>query len=151
MDSIANLILMILAFLVIIIFVGALYAFFYAIFQFIFSAGDPEKIKKAWNSIRYMILGIVFTLVILFFFPIILKKAKIPGHEFYTANNIFAKVSQITGWFINLWKDAVKTYENGGSLGEWGILVPDSSTNDTNNNGNNDIPPAKEDYNDLEL
>jgi len=56
MNNVAQLVLVSLALLVIIIFIGALYAFFYAIFQFIFSAGDPEKIKKARNSIRYMIL-----------------------------------------------------------------------------------------------
>jgi ABC-type Fe3+ transport system permease subunit len=97
MESIATMILTILALLVIIIFVGSIYAFFYAIVTFIFSAGDPEKIKKAWNSIRYMILGVVMTLIVLFMFPIILKKAKVPGYEFYTASNIFSQVSFITG------------------------------------------------------
>ena len=98
-----------------------------------------------------MILGIVFTLVILFFFPIILKKAKIPWYKFYTANNIFAKVSQITWWFINLWKDAITTYQHGGSIGEGGILIPDSSADNTSDDENNDIPPVWDDYSDLEL
>lgn len=155
MDSIPKVILTVLALLVIIIFVGALYAFFYAIFQFIFSAGDPEKIKKAWNSIRYMILGIILTLIVLFFFPIILKKAKIPGNEYYTANNIFAQVSKITGWFVNLWKDAVTTYQNGWSIGEWWILIPKENTStkdsDTNNTDETKNSPPLDNYDNLEL
>jgi len=70
-----EILLSLLAIVIILIFVGSLYAFFYAIFLFIFSSGDAEKIKKAWNSIRYMILGIVLTIAILFLFPVVLSKA----------------------------------------------------------------------------
>lgn len=148
MDSIANMILTILSLLVILIFIGSIYAFFYAIITFIFSAGDPDKIKKAWNSIRYMILGIVMTLTVLFLFPLILKKVKIPGYEYYTANNIFSQVSAITWGLLNLWKEAADQYQ------QWTINPGGAVSNPWANNENNptDTPlPTDDDYAELEL
>ena len=119
MLSVASLILTILALLVLIIFIGSLYAFFYAIFQFIFSSGDADKVKSWWNSIRYMALGIMFTLTILFVFPILLKKASVPGYQYYTASNIFARVGKITGGLLSLGQEAFDTYSDGAVLREW--------------------------------
>ena len=67
-DSIQNLILTILAVVIIIVAVWSIYAFIRAIFLFIFSQWKEEKIKKAWNSIRYMIMGIFLSVFILFMF-----------------------------------------------------------------------------------
>lgn len=110
MDNIGEIVLYILALLVLIIFIGSLYAFFYAIITFIFSAWDAEKIKKAWNSIRYMILWIVLTLFVLFLFPVILKRSKVPWYDMYSASNIFEKVSKITWWLLDLGWEAISTY-----------------------------------------
>jgi cbb3-type cytochrome oxidase subunit 3 len=44
---------MVLASLVLLVFIGVVYAILYAVIMFIFSGGNEEKIKKAWNSIRY--------------------------------------------------------------------------------------------------
>ena len=55
-DTVSNIILFVLAALVILIVVGCIFSFIRAIFFFIFSQGKDEKIKKAWNSVRYMII-----------------------------------------------------------------------------------------------
>jgi hypothetical protein len=60
-----------------------------------------------------MIMGIIMTLLVLFFFPIILSRAKVPGHEMYNANNIFAQVSKISGGLLNLGKEAANNYQEG--------------------------------------
>ena len=90
-----NTILVIMAIVVIALFLGALYAFLVAIFQFIFSKWDWEKIKKAWNNIRYMILWIILSFLLLFIFPIVFQRLEVPGHEAYNAQNIFNKASEI--------------------------------------------------------
>ena len=73
-SSIEDIILTILAVLVILILIGTIYSIIRAIIQFIFSNGDSEKIKKAWNGIRYTIIGMIITILLLFFFPIIFSK-----------------------------------------------------------------------------
>ena len=90
-----NVFLTILALIIIIIFWGAIYAFIYAIFLLIFSKWDENKIKKAWNSIRYAIIWIFLAVFLLFVFPIIFQKLQIPGYKVYTAKNIFKRSSTI--------------------------------------------------------
>jgi len=90
-----NLILNLLAILIIIIFWWALYAFVSAIFLFIFSKWNKEKIEKAINSLRYMLLWIFLSLFLLFGFPLIAKKIQIPWYEVYTAKNIFNRASTL--------------------------------------------------------
>ena len=51
-----SIVLTVLAVLILAVSLGCLYAFVRAIIGFIFSHGDAEKIKKAWSSIRFMIL-----------------------------------------------------------------------------------------------
>lgn len=94
-NSIENIILTILALVVIIIFGWAIYAFILSIFQFIFSKWDPEKVKKAWNNIRYMILGVIFAIFLLLVFPILFQRLKITWYKVYTAQNIFKKASDL--------------------------------------------------------
>ncbi|UFX83088.1 chloride channel protein [Candidatus Absconditicoccus praedator] len=99
--TIEEFVLLILAVVVIVIFGGAIAAFFIAIFQFIFSKGDSEKIKKAWNTIRYMLLGIILTILLLFIFPVVFERLEIPGHEQYTAQNIFEKAGELVQHLIS--------------------------------------------------
>ncbi|HRU49969.1 MAG TPA: hypothetical protein P5155_00535 [Candidatus Absconditabacterales bacterium] len=106
-DSIQNLILTILAVVIIIVAVGSIYAFIRAIFLFIFSQGKEEKIKKAWNSIRYMIMGIFLSVFILFMFPLVFKRVGVDNHEEYSAKNIFNKAGTIINKTFKL-KDIVK-------------------------------------------
>lgn len=112
LDSIQWFVLTILAFLVIIIFWGSLYAFFFAVFQFVFSSWDTEKIKKAWNSIRFMILWIFMTLIFLFIFPIIFRRLEVPWYEAYTARNIFQRSTDLIQAFFLFGWEAVQEYQS---------------------------------------
>lgn len=85
----------IIAILVIIIFLWAIYTFFVAIFQFIFSKWEQEKVKKARDNIRYMILWILLSIALLFLFPYVAKKLELPWYERFTASNIFDRASSI--------------------------------------------------------
>lgn len=106
-SSIQNLILIILALVIISISAWSIYAFIRAIFLFIFSQGKEEKIKKAWNSIRFMIMGIFFTVFLLFMFPTIFKRMWLENHEEYSAKNIFNKAWELINKTLQL-KDIVK-------------------------------------------
>jgi hypothetical protein len=117
--TIESVILYILAILIIIIFLWAIYSFFIAIFQFIFSKWDAEKVKKAWNNIRYMILWIILTILLLFIFPYIMKKLEISWYKNYNAKNIFKKVWEI----FNIMKS-----DKSSVWWSW-IEIPDNSNN----------------------
>ena len=67
--------------LVLVICWGCIYAFFRAIFFFIFSKGDEKQIKAAWDSIRYMILGMFLTVMLIFVSPSLLKFMHLQGAE----------------------------------------------------------------------
>ena len=108
-----KLILIVLAILVLIIFVGSLYAFFYAIFLFVFSAGDPDKIKTAWNSIRYMLMGIILTIFLLFIFPVIFKRVWVENAEQFEASSIFNMATQIVNYLFTFGKESIELYQAG--------------------------------------
>lgn len=112
-----HLILILLAIVVLIIFGGSIYAFLYAIFLFVFSAGDAEKIKQAWNSIRYMILGIVMTIFLLFIFPVIFKRVGLSSADKFTAQSIFNMSIQLVEYVFTFWKESIKTYQEWWSIG----------------------------------
>ena len=88
-------VLTILAVIVLAVGVWAIYAFIRAIYLFIFSHWDAETIKKAYSSIRYMILWIVLTVILLFVFPLIFKWTHFPDAEEYTAKNIFNRAWEV--------------------------------------------------------
>ncbi len=94
-SSIQNAILIILALVIIAISAWSIYAFIRAIFLFIFSQWKEEKIKKAWNSIRYMIMWIFLTVFLLFFFPLVFKRMWLDDYEDYSAKNIFNKAGDM--------------------------------------------------------
>lgn len=106
-STVENIILTILAVIVIMISIWAMYAFFRAIFLFIFSGGDDEKIKSAWSSIRFMIIWLTLTILILFLFPFVLQWMKLPNSDTFNANNIFAKAWEIIEWTFSF-KDVVQ-------------------------------------------
>jgi len=85
----ANVILNILAILVLLVFAGVLYAIIYSIVMFVFSGGNEERIKKAWNSIRYALLWFILTLIILFAVPWFLRAIHVPWYRQYTSENVF--------------------------------------------------------------
>ena len=118
-----QLVLILLATLILIIFGWSIYAFFYAIFLFVFSAGDAEKIKNARNSIRYMILWVIFTLALLFVFPVIFKKVGLMNAEMFEASNIFWMAVDIVNYLFSFWKEALTIY----NWGEWSLPLPPAS------------------------
>jgi len=56
LNSPADIILFILAIVVLLVFIGCIYAFFAAVWHFIRSKGEEKEVKAAWNSIRYMVI-----------------------------------------------------------------------------------------------
>lgn len=106
-DSIQEVILIILAIVVIAISIWSIYAFIRAILLFIFSQWQEEKIKKARNSIRYMIIGIFLTVFLLFFFPLIFKRIGLENYENYSAKNIFNKAWKLLEKTLQI-KDIIK-------------------------------------------
>ncbi|PZM86909.1 MAG: hypothetical protein DLD55_04165 [candidate division SR1 bacterium] len=98
---------------------GCVYAFFRAIFLFIFSKGDEKEIKAAWSSIRYMILGLFFTVMLLFISPTLLKFMNVQGADKYTPKAIFTYMGKILskiGSLGNIIKESQKTNEYNGTL-----------------------------------
>lgn len=93
--DIANLFLTAIAITVIIIFGGSLYSFLYGIFLLIFSRWAEENLKKAFNSFRFALLGILLTLFLLFVFPFILQKIGVSQANQFTADKVFQKASAI--------------------------------------------------------
>ena len=106
-DTVADIILFVLAAMVILIAAWCIFSFVRAIFFFIFSQGKDEKIKKAWNSIRYMIIWIFLTVILLFVFPLIFKWVGLENYGKYTAKNIFNKAWDILRGAFKL-KDVIK-------------------------------------------
>jgi len=108
-----DIILFILAVAVLLVFVGCIYAFFQAIFLFIFSKGADDKVKGAWNSIRYLIIGLFLTIMLLFIGPQLLKRVNMPNAEVYTAKSIFAKIGDIAGGIGELVGIVIRDYPDG--------------------------------------
>jgi len=94
-SSVQNAILIVLAIVVILICAWCIYSFIRAIFYFIFSQWKDEKIKKAWNSIRYMIMWIFLSVAFLFVFPLIFKWLWLDEADAYSAKNIFNKAWEL--------------------------------------------------------
>lgn len=136
--TVENIILTVLAIVVIAICIWCIYAFVRAIFLFIFSQWKEDKIKAAWNSIRYMIIGIIFTIILLFVFPLIFKRMNVKWYENYSAKNIFNRAWTIIKWASNLW-DIIK--ESQKDMQYRGQLYYDTETND----------PITPDYSDYSL
>lgn len=126
-DSVEGLVLTILSWLIILIFGGSVYGFFRSIFLFIFSWGDPDKIKQAWNGIRFMILWIFLTLLFLFIFPILFKKLEVPGYEAYTAQNIFKFTSSFLWNILDFGKEIGTSGFQPGPTGAGAGLSPTPS------------------------
>ena len=79
-----------------------IYAFFRAIFLFIFSKGDEKEIKAAWSSIRYMILWIFFTVMLLFVSPTLLRFMHVQWAEKYQPKAIFVYMGKIISYIGGL-------------------------------------------------
>ena len=89
-----DIILFALAIIILIVFLGCIYAFFRAIFLFIFSNGAEDKIKKARDTIRYMVIGLFLTIMLLFVGPYVMKlfASESVDTSKYTVKNVFNKI-----------------------------------------------------------
>lgn len=106
-DSVQDVILIILAIVVIAVSVWSIYAFVRSIILFIFSEWKEEKIKKAWNSIRYMIMGIFWAIFLLYVFPLVFKRMWLKNYEEYNAKNVFNKAWELLEKTLQI-KDVIK-------------------------------------------
>lgn len=112
----ADVILFVLAVLVLIVFCGCIWAFFYAIFLFIFSKWDDAKVKSAWNSIRYMIIWIFLTVMLLFAGPFLLRSFW--NKEAYSVSSLFNKMLNIWSCVITWISRVVTDYPNNNPFGD---------------------------------
>ena len=118
-SSFEEIVLYILAWIVLVICIGCIYAFIRAIILFVFSNWKNDKIQAAWSSIRYMILGMFFTIMFLFAAPTCLKFMHVRGAEQYTAKNVFSYmwkiISKIT-WLWNIFIESQEANQRNGQL-----------------------------------
>ena len=114
----ADVILLVFALIVLIVLVWCIWAFFYAVFLFIFSRWDDAKVKSAWNGIRYMIIWLFMTVMLLFMGPTILKMFRLQNSDDYSAKYIFVKVGQIVSCIWTWVVAVVKDYPNNNPFGE---------------------------------
>ena len=107
-----NVILTVLALVVILVIVGCIYTFIRAIIMFIFSHSKEENKKKWRNSIRFMIIGVILTIVLLFLVPLVLKVMKVPEYNIYTPVNVFGRAGELVNWLFNLGNVIKKSQQN---------------------------------------
>ena len=124
----ADVILFVFAIIVLIVLVWCIWAFFYAVFLFIFSRWDDWKVKSAWNGIRYMIIWLFMTVMLLFMWPTVLRLFRLQNADNYSAKYIFVKVwdivSCVSSWIVAV----VKDYPNNNPFGEtWDLIAPSTS------------------------
>ena len=97
-----NVILTVLALVVILVIVGCMYTFIRAIILFVFSHSKEENKKKWRNSIRFMIIGVILTIVLLVLVPVVLRLMKVPKYDVYTPSNIFSRAGELVNGLFNL-------------------------------------------------
>lgn len=97
-----NVVLTVLALVVIMVMVGCVYTFIRAIILFIFAHNKEENKKKWWNSIRFMIIGIILTILLLFLVPTVLRRMKVPKYDVYTPTNVFSRAGVLINDLFNL-------------------------------------------------
>jgi len=107
-----NVILTVLALVVILVIVGCVYTFIRAIILFIFAHSKEENKKKWRNSIRFMIIWVILTIVLLFLIPTILKRMKVPEYDVYTPTNIFGRAWELVNDLFNLGNVIQKSQQN---------------------------------------
>lgn len=94
-NTLQNIILTILAVVVLLVIVWCVYTFIRSILLFVFSASKEENKKKGWNAIRFMLIGVILTVILLFLFPTIFRLMNVPSYDIYTPKNIFNKAGEL--------------------------------------------------------
>jgi multisubunit Na+/H+ antiporter MnhB subunit len=108
--------------------VGVIYTFVRAIIMFIFSHNKEENKKKWWNSIRFMIIGIILTIVLLLLIPTVLKWMKVPKYDIYTPKNVFGRAWELVNLLFDLGNIVKQSQENSQYNGQ---LYQDINNNDS--------------------
>jgi len=114
-----NIILTVLAIIVIIVLLWSLYTFIRSIILFVFSHSKEENKKKWWNGIRFMIIGVILTIVLLFLVPVVLKWMRVPEYDTYTTKNVFNRVWDLIRWVFDLGDIIQKSQENSEYRGDF--------------------------------
>lgn len=122
-------ILTIFAVIVLIVFAWCLVTFVRAIFFFIFSQAKEENKKKWWNSIRFMIIGLILTFLLLFLVPTILRFMNVPDYKNYSIIKVFRKSSELMWKIFDVWNIIKESQELNKYRGQ-----PYYDTNGINNN-----------------
>lgn len=126
--SIAAMVQTVIALVVIAVFVMAIVSFVMAIWDFITSEGEEDKKKRGWNRIRFMMIGIILTIVFLIIFPLFLRRVWVINYEAFTAPAIFARVGEVLNYLFSLWW----IIQNFTTTQWWINLSPWSSTSSSN-------------------
>lgn len=101
-DSIAMMLQTVIALVVIAVFVMAIVSFVMAIWDFVRSEWEEAEKKKWWNRIRFMMIGIILTIVFLILFPLLLRQLWVINYEMFSAPNIFSRVWQILNYILTI-------------------------------------------------
>lgn len=92
--SMEEVIITICAIVVLVVVIGSFFSFLYAVYLFLFSKGKDENKTKGRNAIRYMIIGIVLTVLFLGILPFALKWVNIELKD-YSTKAIFSRIGDI--------------------------------------------------------
>ena len=131
----ADIILFVFALIVLAVLVWCIRAFFYAIFSLIFSKWDKWKFNTSVYCIRYMIIWLFLTVMVLFVAPTLLKVFGVPNPENYSAKFIFVKVGNIISC-VSTWITKVVTdYPNNNPFGSSGDPFSTTQTISTDSEG----------------
>lgn len=136
-----NVILTVLALVVLLVIVWCIYTFIRAIILFVFAHGKEENKKKWRNSIRFMIIGVILTIVLLFLIPVVLRRMKVPQYDTYTPKNIFSKAGELTTGLFNLGDIIKQSQEQSEYRGQFYQNITPSSE------GNLPEPISSDEYN----
>jgi formate hydrogenlyase subunit 3/multisubunit Na+/H+ antiporter MnhD subunit len=138
--TMADAALTIFAIIVIIVIAWCLYSFIHAIILFVFSWAKEENKKKWRNSIRFMIIGLLLTVVLLVAFPFILKWMNVDLWEDYSAKKVFSKAGELLQKVVLL-KDIVKESQQDNQF-RWNLYYPSAgapSSTTSQPSGNYDL------------
>ncbi len=123
-NSIAMMLQTVIALVVIAVFVMAIASFIMAIRDFIKSEWEEAEKKKWRNRIRFMMIGILLTIVFLILFPLFLRQLWVMDYEMFSAPNIFNRVGNLLNYIFSLWSQVQEFYWS-----QWGSSLQNTTSN----------------------
>lgn len=139
--SFESIILTVLAVVMILIVIGCVYTFVRAIFLFVFASSKEENKKKWRNAIRFMIIGVILTVVLLFSFPFLFKIMSVPDYAKYTPQNILGRAGELINGAFRLWDFIKKSQVDNQYRGNLYYDTNPNSSIDTNTPSATDANP----------